>query len=160
MCINEFDQLCAGAKASLHGSIDSMMTSRLVDASVITQNDNNCKYLTDAIYSIDRERCDDAIRSIKMCSNYLWKERDIDAVKRCKYYYIKNFVATAAISFTATIITAIAVNTITSTVLYKKNPSTANANVRKYGMAYLKAVENNPTSFSEATRLLKKELKK
>ena len=152
MYINSLEQLIAGAEVSIKHSITS--------EEVMTVNNLTIDNLTNAIDHLHKCRFDDALACIKVCHNYPGKDGDIDAVKRCKYYSIKNVIFTAAVSFAVTVISTKALTTAASSLMYKKDANVANANVLKFGMAYVKTAKQKPHSFSEATRLLKKELKK
>ena len=152
MYINSLEQLIAGAEVSIKHSITS--------EEVMTVNNLTIDNLTNAIDHLHKCRFDDALACIKVCHNYPGKDGDIDAVKRCKYYSIKNVIFTAAVSFAVTVISTKALTTAASSLMYKKDANVANANVLKFGMAYVKTAKQKPRSFSEATRLLKKELKK
>ena len=165
MYVNYVEQLIAGAEASIKHSINvlsmpGVKTGTVYEEEVVTSNDITVKNLTDAIKHLHTCKFDDALMCIKVCPDYPGKNGDIDAVKRCKYYSIKNIIFTAAVSFTVTVIATKALTTAASSLMYKKDATAANANVLKFGMSYVNVAKQKPHSFSEATRLLKKELKK
>ena len=165
MYINSLEQLIAGAEVSIKHSINvlsipSVKTGTVYEEEVVTSNDITVKNLTDAIKHLHTCKFDNALMCIRVCPDYPGKNGDIDAVKRCKYYSIKNVIFTAAVSFAVTVISTKALTTAASSLMYKKDANVANANVLKFGMAYVKTAKQKPHSFSEATRLLKKELKK
>ena len=163
MYINSLEQLIAGAEVSIKHSINVLsipVVKTETSEEVMTVNNLTIDNLTNAIDHLHKCRFDDALACIKVCHNYPGKDGDIDAVKRCKYYSIKNVIFTAAVSFAVTVISTKALTTAASSLMYKKDANVANANVLKFGMAYVKTAKQKPHSFSEATRLLKKELKK
>ena len=163
MYINSLEQLIAGAEVSIKHSINVLsipVVKTETSEEVMTVNNLTIDNLTNAIDHLHKCRFDDALACIKVCHNYPGKDGDIDAVKRCKYYSIKNIIFTAAVSFTVTVIATKALTTAASSLMYKKDATAANANVLKFGMSYVNVAKQKPHSFSEATRLLKKELKK
>ena len=163
MYINSLEQLIAGAEVSIKHSINVLsipVVKTETSEEVMTVNNLTIDNLTNAIDHLHKCRFDDALACIKVCHNYPGKDGDIDAVKRCKYYSIKNVIFTAAVSFAVTVISTKALTTAASSLMYKKDANVANANVLKFGMAYVTTAKQKPHSFSEATRLLKKELKK
>lgn len=164
MYINSLEQLIVGAEVSIKHSIDVLgmpgVKTGTAYEEVTTVNNLTIDNLTNAIDHLHKCRFDDALACIKVCHNYPGKDGDIDAVKRCKYYNMKNVVLTAAVSFTVTVLATKALTTAASSLMYRKDATAANANVLKFGMAYVNTAKQKPHSFSEATRLLKKELKK
>lgn len=163
MCINELDQLITGAETSIKHSINvlsmpSVAKSR--DEGVISIDDITANSLMKAIDHLHKWQFDDALVCIESCHDYSGKKGDIDAVKRCKYYNVKNVIFTAAVSFAVTVLATKALTTVASSLMYSKDHNAANANILKFGMSYVNVAKQKPHSFSEATRLLKKELKK
>ena len=162
MYINSLDQLIAGAEASLKHSINllEMPTAVNVNYDITTVDSLTIGKLTEAIGFLRKCQFDRALTCIELCSDYTGKGGDIDAVKRCKYYNVKNAVVTGAVSFTVSSLLILAVRIIMSMLLYKTDPSTANSNVRKYGMMCVKVADSYPTSFIELVKRFKNELRK